>query len=305
MNRIVVYLVVLMAIAGPGTHAEPASPEGAGYRFTVDWFSHNIPHWSKILKPYMGKPNLRYLEIGVFEGRSVVWMVENVLTDPSSELVAIDIFADPEDLEERFRSNLKMSGFKGKTTVVRGRSQQALQALPLRSFDIVYVDGSHTLDDTFSDMILSWELLEDGGLLILDDYEWKYDIADDLRPKAAIDAFVNAFWKRIETVYKGNQDLIRKKPSRCDKTVKAWKCSPFGNYLYLWVPKVLFRGDDPTRQIELTQAEQGLIESIINARGFAEVELKVSSRVMRDPAFIRLKNRLELKLEGNTIVKYH
>jgi hypothetical protein len=50
------------------------------YNFSEDWFTENIPVWLKVLSPFKGKPNLNYLEIGVFEGRSVIWMLENIQT---------------------------------------------------------------------------------------------------------------------------------------------------------------------------------------------------------------------------------
>ena len=38
------------------------------YKFTKDWFSGNIPLWTEVLAPFKGKPNIHYLEIGVFGG---------------------------------------------------------------------------------------------------------------------------------------------------------------------------------------------------------------------------------------------
>ena len=50
--------------------------------------------WSRVLAEFKGRPELTYLEVGVFEGKSVVWMLENILTDPSSKVTAVDIFPD-------------------------------------------------------------------------------------------------------------------------------------------------------------------------------------------------------------------
>lgn len=48
------------------------------YSFTDDWFSIHIPIWAKALAPFAGKPNLKYLEVGVFEGRAAMWMLEEI-----------------------------------------------------------------------------------------------------------------------------------------------------------------------------------------------------------------------------------
>jgi hypothetical protein len=62
------------------------------YNFSEDWFTWNLPIWEEILGHLRGKPNIHYLEIGVFEGRSLIWMLENILTHPTSKATCIDVF---------------------------------------------------------------------------------------------------------------------------------------------------------------------------------------------------------------------
>lgn len=63
--------------AAPEQATEPAAKP---YKFTEDWFSGNIPLWTEVLAPFKGKPDIHYLEIGVWEGRSAIWVLENILT---------------------------------------------------------------------------------------------------------------------------------------------------------------------------------------------------------------------------------
>lgn len=185
------------------------------YDFTSDWFSWNIPVWRKVLSPYQGKAGVRYLEIGAYEGRSAVWMLENVLTHPTARLMAIDIFDGP--YERRYHANIERSGSVGKTTTIKGPSQVEARKLPLESFDIIYIDGSHSKDDVLEDAVLSWRLLAPGGLLIFDDYCWvgsftpgnASDSPNDF-PKAAIDAFAGCFEKQFTVVHNGYQLILRK-----------------------------------------------------------------------------------------------
>ncbi|MGZ6208476.1 MAG: hypothetical protein ACXWMS_13095, partial [Syntrophales bacterium] len=72
--------------------AENAAKPAAKYTFTSDWFTHNIPSWTVILNDMKGKPNLTYLEVGPYEGRSFLWVMDNILTHPSSKAIAIDTF---------------------------------------------------------------------------------------------------------------------------------------------------------------------------------------------------------------------
>src|SRR5206468_651218 len=45
------------------------------YVFTQNWFTDRIIYWSELLKEFKGKPDVNYLEIGTFEGRSALWML--------------------------------------------------------------------------------------------------------------------------------------------------------------------------------------------------------------------------------------
>ena len=63
-----------------------------GYQFSTDWFSYNILIWNQVLKRFVGSPNLSFLEVGSWEGRSTCWLLDNVLLDESSTITCIDTF---------------------------------------------------------------------------------------------------------------------------------------------------------------------------------------------------------------------
>lgn len=52
------------------------------------------------------------------------------------------------------------------------RSEEALPLLYKRGdrFRLVFVDGSHAYEDVLCDITRSWELLEPGGALVIDDF---------------------------------------------------------------------------------------------------------------------------------------
>jgi hypothetical protein len=121
----------LIVLAKPG---KPAAPYKKQYDFHADWdyFTYNIPIWEVGLSSYQGQPNIHYLEIGVLEGRSAVWMLKNVLTQPTSRLTGIDIFRDHkpdsrETIKQRFLNNVKEAGGEGRTTLIEGYSQDLIQ----------------------------------------------------------------------------------------------------------------------------------------------------------------------------------
>jgi hypothetical protein len=186
-----------------------------------DWFSNNIPSWQSWLGHLVGKPNLRALEIGSCEGRSVLWLMDNVLTDPTCELDCVDPFegagwadsgiaatyAPLETAFRNFRGNIEQYG--NRVTHYRMRSDAFLRDriqpewfLPedfgKPVYDFVYIDGSHLASDVLSDSVLSWPLLKPGGTLIWDDYRW-CEAGMELEdcPQPAINAFLSAHRKKL------------------------------------------------------------------------------------------------------------
>lgn len=185
------------------------------YDFSVDWFTHNIPVWQSALGEFRGKSGVQYLEIGAYEGGSAVWMLENILTAPTAHLTAIDVFDGP--YKEKYLANIARTGAAEKVTTITNFSQLALRELPLDTYDIIYIDGSHAKEDVLEDAVLCWRLLKEGGVLIFDDYRWAgcyvegtSDKPTDF-PKTAIDAFVQCFGGHLEVIHNSYQILLRKK----------------------------------------------------------------------------------------------
>lgn len=189
------------------------------YLFQVDWFSEQIPWWEKNLLEFKGKNGLNFLEIGSFEGRSAIWLLENILTSSDSTLTCIDTFGgSPEhkntdieisDIENHFRHNIKTSGFENKVTILKGYSRNILPTLQQSFFDSIYIDGSHKASDVLEDAVLSKLLLKSGGMIIFDDYVWDEGDTDQDKPTMAIDAFLEIYKGHFDLLYKGKQIIIR------------------------------------------------------------------------------------------------
>jgi predicted O-methyltransferase YrrM len=205
-----------LPITGPvlAQKGQKVDPYRTRYEFTRDAFTFNLPIWEKALAPYVGRPGLRYLEVGLFEGRSALWMLENVLTDPTSSLVGIDPFGDPygvDNVEGRFYANLEKSGQKNRVTVIKGYSGPELRKLPPDSFDLIYIDGSHAAPDVLEDAVLCMRLVKEGGLLFFDDYRWNLGAPLIERPEAALNAFMYFYSDRFEVVHADYQVFLRRR----------------------------------------------------------------------------------------------
>lgn len=199
--------------------------------FTTEWFDRHMPLFEKHLSHLKGVPNLNFLEIGSFEGKSSCWLLDNVLTDPSCHLFCADTFegspehdpmrVDYTKIYDTFMENVRSHG--NKVVVLKGISQDMIRDLPLRYYDFVYIDGSHYGSDVLEDAVISWRLLKSGGIMAFDDYFWSFwtnrfgedgkvvDEDDYLKePKIAIDAFINIFRGQYEALTMQDQVWIKK-----------------------------------------------------------------------------------------------
>jgi len=192
--------------------------------FTQDWFSHNIPNFQGVMQ-FTGPVN-SILEIGSFEGRSTCWMLDNLLTDTGtitcidpfvrSPLSAFNFDINTEDrtLENVFLSNTSEVCKPGQTiNLMPDLSFNALAELIVQKqqYDFIYVDGSHTAEESLADVIMAFGLLRSGGVMIMDDYLWDHVPQHLDRPKMSIDSFINMFIRKIDILAINYQVIIRKK----------------------------------------------------------------------------------------------
>lgn len=181
--------------------------------FTNNWFEITAKaNFEKYLLPLKDK-TLNLLEIGCYEGKTSCWMMEN--SHPETFLTVIDTFEGGQDLPdevnllERFKENIKNYGHR--VTIITGKSQDRLKELPNNNFyDFIYIDGSHLAADTLEDMILSFRLLKQGGLMIIDDYTWGYHLPIYEIPAVGIDAFIHVYGNKLEVLEKNSQLVLRK-----------------------------------------------------------------------------------------------
>jgi len=189
------------------------TPAEKKYQFTKDFFSSRIPVFKKLFEPYVGMPNVRLLEIGSLEGRSACWFLDNVITHHSSLLYCIDIFYDGKEYEKLFDKNILLTGKAANVIKLKGWAQTLLKTLENNSFDAIYIDGGHDSKSVMYNMLLSWDLLKVGGILVMDDYLWKnkHFPGEEIKtPKPAIDSFLNIFAGSYELLEKKYVVAVRK-----------------------------------------------------------------------------------------------
>jgi SAM-dependent methyltransferase len=272
------------------TPEESARHYAGQYRFSSDWFTPHIPAWRGAVGHLRGKPKISYLEIGLYEGRSAIWVLENILTDPSAHLTGIDIF--PGNVKQRWLHNLAQTGRSSQATTLTGYSQKILRQLPSLSFDIIYIDGSHTGYDVLADAVLAWDLLKPGGVLIFDDYRWRRgkELPADLKPGPAIDSFITMYRDFLTVIHRCYQLMLVKKQNPC---AGEEHCSPIGPYLYLWQKRALL---SRSGVIQISNEEHSFIMTILRSRKPGRTDYHIPSDLLESKKFKDFIARLGLEL---------
>jgi hypothetical protein len=198
------------------------------YKFTEKYNFWNSDHIKNLnhIKHYFqhdlpSSTRLEFLEIGVFEGRTSCWLVDNILDGTMGMLYCID-----PDITEKGKRNLCQ--IIGNMIFYPDRSIKILSEFLVKDlfkFDFIYVDGDHNATGVIQDLVLSWELLKVGGIMLMDDYEmeakdpWFYVSHKEFEqypklrfthPRIAIDAFLNIYRGQYEVVIDNYQIGVKK-----------------------------------------------------------------------------------------------
>jgi len=193
------------------------------YKFSVDWFSNNISRWQTYVVPYLKSlPGpIKCLEVGVYEGRSALWTVEQcLLKNPASQIWLVDTWTRKGSWKA-FLKNLSL--FKeyhpkvrqDKLVVCRGEYAEVLRSPELsdQQFDFIYLDLHGDSKDMIETAVHAWPLLKPGGMLVFDDYTSSQE-HDGACMKQGIDAFLDLYAYDLKVEHMSWQVIVRKREQK-------------------------------------------------------------------------------------------
>jgi predicted O-methyltransferase YrrM len=165
---------------------------------------------------------IHVLEIGSYTGISMIHILEKI---PNSRGTCIDKWEDYtengkikkiEELEikESFHKNIQTANLEDRVEWIKGDTCSVLLDMVKsdKKYDFIYLDGSHLLLDCYSDLILSWKLLNCGGILAIDDYYFNADGSDLLQsPFESVNHFLKKYDTEIKVLQKGYRVFLEKK----------------------------------------------------------------------------------------------
>lgn len=182
-----------------------------------NWFDGQKYNFENNLATLKGKPDLKFLQIGVYTGDASEWLLTNILTDLSSTLLDVDTWEGSDEREHEDMDFNEVYEFYKKrmepypnVRSVRNSSENFLRSNKTE-WDFIYIDGDHTEKAVYADAIGAWSLLKNGGILAFDDYLWGQDKHPSLRPMLAIDRFLKEKQGKYEILSKDYQVWIQKK----------------------------------------------------------------------------------------------
>lgn len=199
------------------------------FNWTNNVLDNDVQTFSEVIgyfnQNYKGKQP-KILEIGTWTGTSLISLVKNI---PNSIGIGVDCwknstnyssdeknfcFIEELGVQQSFNKNINIAGLKDRIIGIKSDSTKflLLQIKLGEKFDFIYVDGGHTMLQTFSDLILAWNVLNKNGIFIIDDYLFQYEERDGL---VEVDntAIMNMPFEAVNTFlenYKGEYKILLK-----------------------------------------------------------------------------------------------
>ena len=189
------------------------------YKYSQTWFINSEIHRFLFNHLEQLKVN-KMLEIGCFEGLSTVFFADNFLDNVNSSLTCVDPFLtiDNNDhsqllnnVESYFDQNILVCKNTDKIKVHKITSDAFFTAMRLcesnnQTYNFIYIDGCHETDFIKRDMENSFNVLETGGIMWMDDYLGGVNN----QIKDTMDKFLDKYSGQYEVIHRGYQLAIKK-----------------------------------------------------------------------------------------------
>ena len=180
--------------------------------YNEKWFCNNLNYLTVNFKTI--KNVKKILEIGSYEGRSAIFFLKNF---SNSNISCVDTWFGSDEhnsvnfqlIEKNFDFN---TSFYQSNNFLRKYKMTSNDFFKKNDeyFDLIYVDGDHSSDQVKIDLINSWNVLKNGGFLVLDDYMWWYYKDYKKNPSTPINNFIKENILNISKLNVWHQVIIQK-----------------------------------------------------------------------------------------------
>lgn len=178
-----------------------------------------LHHFNQTYPKAVERKKIDVLEIGTYTGVSLIHIINAI---PNAMGTGVDMWSsynennllenmDALGVEQSFYKNVRTAGLTDRIKGLKSDSTDALSTFLKegRRFDFIYVDGSHLLLDCYSDLVLAWFLLEQDGILAIDDYLYKHDSILE-SPFEAVNHFLKRYQGKYKLLHKSYRVFLQK-----------------------------------------------------------------------------------------------
>lgn len=195
------------------------------YRQTLNFLDDDIKHNLHYIFSIYGVPD-KIIEVGTFEGLTSCYISDVYCHVGPIKIWCIDPHEPSDDLstnmsliKENFLHNINLCKNKDIEYLCK-KSWDGLLDLLNKGVcaQFVYIDGDHRSPYVLEDLVLAFNLLPIGGIILCDDINWvnskndKIPDSPSLAPRLAIENFMQCNWHRIRLIDlpRGHQTAFQK-----------------------------------------------------------------------------------------------
>ena len=184
------------------------------YKITQKWFLGSEIKNSLYTFLDKSKEN-KILEIGCFEGLSSAFFADNFLDNPKSSLTCVDPFLNIHNNDHsQFLQNNEEMNFDFNISICENSDRITKHKITSdkffennnQTYNFIYIDGCHEPDFIKRDMENSFTILDNNGIMWMDDYRG----GDGIQIKNTMDKFLENYNGKYELIHIGYQLALRK-----------------------------------------------------------------------------------------------
>lgn len=152
------------------------------------------------------------IEVGVFEGSTTFWLSDQLTPhNPNLKIYAVDPHVGSNDMTEDFNivqqnfvHNLNECQYKNVTYVQKYSKDGLIDLINKKvQAELIYIDGDHKASEVLTDLVLAWQLLKIGGVMLCDDTTtWRYTDKNgtqsaQMSVRMAVEMFIQCNWHKL------------------------------------------------------------------------------------------------------------
>jgi len=171
--------------------------------------------WKIYLTKFIGG-KMYSLDIRANNGEITCWMLKNLCINSYSNVYSIDTWINcakcGDKIENEFTENVLKTGKTEQNIKMKSDVNDALikiKSMKFIIFDFIYINTQDYPGDVFTNLVISWEILNEEGIMIISNFKVSDD-KEGFKIKTAIDIFISINKLQLEILDSEDYYIIKK-----------------------------------------------------------------------------------------------